>query len=485
MHWKVFIIISLPPPGLRVLYRDPPRGYRQVPTSASSPSSPTHHSPRHQNHTHYNQKGGQGIFGQKSTNYVDPTPPRTKYWSEGHSNKIHSVNIDPVRPKSLSWQQNECHNTATTKSPSHGLDRGTPTPIFRRRSLSETLSYDVASTPVSREKEVKKVSRKSSRSTDNLSQMSTFFKHVPARRSFSVRGRTTHQNESLHHPRERAYTEILIGGRKRSLSKPPHNSDIKRCGSLSSRGPGSEIDHDRNSGSISFTLSPRILKYDGEELEYRSEEHNFSIRVPKGALKKRGTVEIQVGLAIHGPFTFAENSTNVSPILWLCSIPDTKFKKPIQITLPHCIADAHPGSLKRRKIEDSLSLNFSSASLKSGSSSTPAHKSCGKRQFEFNTAEGEEVISSSPEFGLRGTISTKQLSPLCIAASCGRNRDLSREIALHAVYCIVPVQPVAICGREWNIHFCITFHLSTCIQVWVLICTLLWQAFVTNSHTTQ
>jgi hypothetical protein len=420
----------------------------------------------HTSHHLTHQRGGQGIFGQK---FETPAPPRTKYWSEGHSNKIHSVNPDPIRSKSLSWQKNGCSTASTADSPSHGMERGgTPThstPVFRRRSLSETLSYDVASTPASREKETRRVSRKSSHSTDNLSHMSTFFKHIPARRSFSARGRMTQQNESSHHSRERAYTEVVIGGRKRSFSRHPPNSDTKRCGSVSGRVPGGEIDHDRSSGSINFTLSPVILKYDGEELEYRSDEHDFSICIPKGALKKRATVEIQVGLAIHGPFTFSENSTNVSPILWLCSIPDTKFKKPITITLPHCIADARPGSLKRRKVEDSLSLHFTSASLKSGTSAAPANKSCGKRQFEFSAAECEEEISSSQESGLSGSISTKQLSPLCIVASIGRSRDLSREMALHAVYCIVPVLPAAICGREWNLHFCITFNLHTCVQV--------------------
>ena len=457
------------PPGLRVLYRDPPRGYRHLPRSSSSPSSPTHHHRplSHTSHHLAHQRGGPGIFG---TKLETPAPPRTKYWSEGHSNKIHSVNLDPVRSKSLSWQQNGCGTASTANSPSHRPERGTPThstPVFRRRSLSETLSYDVASTPASQEKETRKKSRKSSCSTDNLSHVSTFFQHIPARRSFSARGRMTQQNESSHRLRDRAYTEVVIGGRKRSFSRHPPHPDIKRCGSVSGRVPGGEVDHDRSSGSINFTLSPVILKYEGEELEYCSEEHDFSIRIPKGALKKRGSVEIQVGLAIHGPFTFGENSTNVSPILWLCSIPDTRFKKPITITLPHCIADACPGSLKRRKVEDSLSLHFTCASLKSGSSAAPANKSCGKRQFEFNAAEGEEVISSSQESGLSGSISTKQLSPLCIAASIGRSRDLSREMALHAVYCIVPVLPAVICGREWTLHFCITFNLHTCVQVMV------------------
>jgi hypothetical protein len=241
-------------------------------------------------------------------------------------------------------------------------------------------------------------------------------------------------------------------GRRRTASNKSFSGSEKRRRDADGM---SDVDQDRASGSINFTMSPIVLKYDGEEFGYHSDEHNFTVTIPKGALKKKGTVEVQIGLAIHGPFTFPERSQNVSPILWLCSIPETKFRKPVQIELPHCICtDAYPGSQKRRKADSGLTLRFASANLKSGSS----NKS-GKRNFEFNFTEGEEVLS-----GMYGTLLTKHLSPMCVVASSGKISELPREIALHASYCIIPVLPVAVRGRTWNIHFCITYSLHCCIM---------------------
>ena len=443
-------------PGLKILYRDPPRGYRHpdITPSLSLPLS------------EQRKSAHKGLFQQKSADSLATcVAPRTKYWSEGHSNKIHAVSLDPVKSKSLSWKQDEC-----VQSPSHVLDRGlTPThstPVHRRRSLSETRSYDVASLSGQRETEIRRVSRKSSKSADNLTQMAAFFRHSPARRSFSGRSSSHHYPEQ----RERAFTDVLPGGRKRSYTKPsPSHVDGRREARKVWK-TSSDFDHDRSSGSISFTLSPTMLRYEGEELEYHSKEHNFSVKIPKAALKKRGTVEIQVGLAIHGPFTFPENTRNVSPILWLCAIPESKFRKPIQVTLPHCILDGRPGSLKRRRTDENLSLLFASANLKSSSSSSSSSgKNCGKRNFDFDQAEGEDFVFSSTQDSLSCSFSTKHLSPLCIVASCGRMLDVVREIASHAVYCVVPVVPVVPVGmREWNVHFCLTFNLPTCVQVYYI-----------------
>ena len=344
-------------------------------------------------------------------------------------------------------------------SPCHAHHQVTPTrsaPIFRTRSLSDSQHTDIVVNPG---KELRKSPNKSSWSTDNLSHSSTAVKHTPARRTFSARGRIQH------YTRERVYTAPSLGGRLQLTRKQSTNASEERFCGTSGRG-SNEFDEDRTSGSISFTMTPIILKYDGEELEYQSQRHNFSIRIPKGALKKKGTVEIQIGLAIHGPFTFPEQCCNVSPILWLCSIPDTKFRKPIQITLPHCVTDARlPASFRRRRLEgcDGIALQFTAASLKSGSSSS-SNKARVKQQFEFHPTEGEELITAEPS-SMSGVLSTKHLSPLCIVASCGKSHDLPREVALHAIYCIVPVIPATISGREWNVHFCITFNLNTCIQV--------------------
>ena len=399
-----------------------------------------------------------GIFHQKS---ADEMKPRTRYWSEGHSNKIHSVAADPVRSKSLSWKQEEEEAALVSKmkkSPRHlsasmrgGRSPSRHPPVYRTRSLSDTQSFDV----IIKDEELERVRRKSSKSTDNLSRV--FATPRPAHRSASVGDQSMHHDTFFFKPRSRVFTDP--GGVARGQRANPSNL----LTSTEARNTNAEVtntfDQDRTSGSINFIVSPITLKYEGEEVEYHSREHNFTVKIPKAALKKRSMIEVQVGLAIHGPFTFPERSQNVSPILWLCSIPDTKFRKPIQITLPHCMTDARPTSLKRKKI--GLTLQFMMASLKSDASSKSRN-----RQFEFNPMEGEETFAPDE---MSGTLLTKHLSPLCIVANGGsKTSQLGREVALHACYCVVPVLPRATRGREWSIHFCVTFNLQSCIQVnWV------------------
>lgn len=411
--------------GLKVLYRDPPRGYR--PMSRSSP--PTR--------SLLQQRRPRGIFHQKS---IDEAKPRTRYWSEGHSNKIHSVAPDPVRSRSLTWRKDESHHhllDAVTKTPQHS------TPVYRTRSLNDTQSFEIMTNDMT----LRKVKQKSSRSTDNLSHMSTTAGHAVAQRSVSLGERSPYHDAMFFQRKKRVLTDPGVVGQRHTSNRV--STSLEHGNNIS------DFDQDRSSGSINFIMSPIILKYEGEELDYHSTEHQFNITIPKGALKKKGTIEVQVGLALHGPFMFPERSQNVSPILWLCSIPDTKFRKPIMVTLPHCITGARPGPLKRIKPSDCVTLHFTSASLKSATSGRSR-----KRQFEFNATEGEEAFSSK-----EGSLLTKHLSPLCIVATCGKTTEFPRQIALDASYCIVPVLPVTISGREWNIHFCVTFNLQSCIQV--------------------
>lgn len=375
---------------------------------------------------------------------MDEVRPRTKYWSEGHANKIHSVAPDPIRPRSLSWKQDDVSqarpNLSNPSTPRHS------TPVYRTRSLTETKSCEA----LLRDKELKRAKRKSSRSTDNLSHTAT---HVEARRSFSAA-----HSYDFHPGKSLVSNSSFLSSQVRKQKKQTSNSDSRR--SKCDR-EISDVELDRTSGSINFVMSPIILKYEGEELEYHSQEHCFSIMIPKGAIKKKTTVEIQIGLAMHGPFKFPERSQNVSPILWLCSIPETKFRKPLQVTLPHCVTDAHLGGLRRRKQEEGLMLHFAVASLKSG----PANKSR-RQQFEFQATEGEEMYSVDEKEVMKGSLLTKHLSPLCIVATTSNKLEhLSRDLSLRASYCIVPVIPTVVSGQCWNIHFCLTFNLHSCIEV--------------------
>ena len=402
------------------MYRDPPRGYRHLPESPTSRPSLAQ------------QRRSRGIFHQKS---YEQLKPRTRYWSEGHSNKIHSVTTDPVRPKSLSWQSQESISHHSSVGKADKLQAA----VCRSKSVSDTHSLQVAMV----EDDLK--SRKvSSRSIDNLMQLA---RNVGFSSRSTVANDKQHKKDALAQKRQKGFTyPVTKGSSSALLCEEPRRSSDSTSMIL--------LDDDRTSGSLGFVEQPTTIVYEGEELEYSLNEHNFTVKIPKGALKKRGTTEIQVGLLVHGPFTFPEQSRNVSPILWLCAIPETKLRKPIQITLPHCMTKGLTGSLKRKTGEENMTLQFASASLKSSHSSR-LHK----RQFEFMSAEGEESFSETS-----GILYTKHLIPVCIMASCIKTSSIGREISLHGNYCIVPVTPRAR-ERDWSIHFCVTFNLHSCIQV--------------------
>ena len=419
------VICSLILAGLKILYRDPPRGFRNQTSSTNSYSLSQ-------------RKCLQSIFH-------DENMPSTRFWSERHSNKLHSVTPNPVRSKSLWWHQDESSSTTLPGPAQVALAHPS---AFRSRSLSDTQSSKVTM------QEVALKSRKiSSRSTDNLFSIVRKSNGAPS----SANDEVDLLGTPFIQPRHRLHTDPGISTR----GKVSKNHGVSETGLNRKRGNSASknsLDEDRTSGSIYFIESPTTLVYNGDDLEYHSKEHNFTVKIPKGAVKKRGTTEIQIGLAMHGPFSFPERTQNVSPILWLCTIPDTKLRKPVQVTLSHCITTAHcNSSTKQKKADKPLRLQFASASLKSGYSSKAR-----KRHFEFHPTEGEEVVWSEE---MHGSILIRHLSPICIVASSGRTTDLTREISLHSWYCVVPVVPKIISGTEWSIHFCITFHLQSCIQV--------------------
>ena len=87
--------------------------------------------------------------------------------------------------------------------------------------------------------------------------------------------------------------------------------------------------------AISF-LHYEQLKCDYYGLDYMIENHDITLKIPKGAVAKREKI-LEVGVAMHGPFIFPENTQPISPILWLHLLEeDVKLNKPIELILPHC-----------------------------------------------------------------------------------------------------------------------------------------------------
>ena len=212
---------------------------------------------------------------------------------------------------------------------------------------------------------------------------------------------------------------------------------------------------------ISFIDPLVTIKCNSEGGEYKSENHDFKIRIPKGAIKKKTTIEVQIGITLHGPFHFPDAMKPVSPVLWLSTNPDTKFRKPVEITLPHYIdtsstAVATPPSVQTNasKQKRTHGLHFLRATC-SPASPTNRH-SHPHKTFRFQSTDGEHWFWVNEN---HGTLHTKHLCFLCIAA------NVNKEFASRAGYCLIPVIPKPIVDTSWRIHYCVTYLLKTCIQV--------------------
>ena len=62
-------------------------------------------------------------------------------------------------------------------------------------------------------------------------------------------------------------------------------------------------------------------------------EHSIILKIPKEATPTE--IDLEIGVAIHGKFTFPDNIRPISAILWLKLPEDFQFQKPIKIQLPH------------------------------------------------------------------------------------------------------------------------------------------------------
>ena len=87
-------------------------------------------------------------------------------------------------------------------------------------------------------------------------------------------------------------------------------------------------------GHVPF-LDHQILEVDSAGREYTNVDHDFTLRIPEGAVAEGEKVHLEVGVAMYGPFTFPDNTQPISPILWLCILEeDIELKKSFQVVLP-------------------------------------------------------------------------------------------------------------------------------------------------------
>lgn len=167
---------------------------------------------------------------------------------------------------------------------------------------------------------------------------------------------------------------------------------------------------------------------------FRFREHNVTVVFPSGAVTK--PTEVQMGVLFSGPFRFPSNTTQVSPILWLCA-KTKKFSRSFEASLPHFIDCSQPSEVGN--------LMFVKATHDSSFSDMP---------FVF----AKVPVDQTSFTGSKGSVYTKQCCFVCIV------HKVPEKVLEKSNFCLVRTEPRTI-EAKFELNFCVVHALRTCIEV--------------------
>ena len=186
------------------------------------------------------------------------------------------------------------------------------------------------------------------------------------------------------------------------------------------------------------------LSFTKAGIRYQNESMGVSINVPEGAIKE-GFLDIKVGLALYGPFSYPDGLRPVSVVLLMCPQQEVTLLKPIQVILPLIIDCAQD------------SIDSSNCGL------TPL-KACHdnyddvKKINRFKAFDVEDLkVFKHKNFNYSSFL-IDHFCYLCLAAGTARPLNLS--------YCLSCIKPLMFpLNRSSFIHFSVSFCMKTCLEV--------------------
>ena len=200
---------------------------------------------------------------------------------------------------------------------------------------------------------------------------------------------------------------------------------------------------------VSF-VEHNVLECDYSGIEYTNKKHNFSLRIPEGAIPKGEKIYFEIDIMMHGPFILPKDTRLVSPILWLCpSKENVTFNKPFQVVIPHILHKITEEKAKKYQ------LGFAKANHRNMS-----YNNAGDAEYNFQPLtplECNTMFSSTNEFSF-GTATMSHFCYLCITAK--NIPELKSDIG----YCLTRAERPAT-ARRHEVCFCVSYCLGTCIEV--------------------
>lgn len=190
-------------------------------------------------------------------------------------------------------------------------------------------------------------------------------------------------------------------------------------------------------------LHHHLFKCDNSGQVYTIEDHDITLRIPEGTVSKGDEVHFEIGVAMHGPFVFPENTRPVSPVVWLCILEeDYELKKPFQLILPHYLTGLSRERLEFHQIE-SAKANHKENSFGNN-----------QLRYTFNCCKSKTLLASSGCRGY-GIIESTHCCFYCLEAR------QTRERVKEAGYCLARIQQ----PQNDSVCFTAVYFLNTCIKV--------------------
>ncbi len=190
------------------------------------------------------------------------------------------------------------------------------------------------------------------------------------------------------------------------------------------------------------------LSFTKAGMRYQNESMGVAINVPEGAIKE-GSLDIKVGLALYGPFSYPDGLRPVSVVLLMCPQQEVTLLKPIQVILPLIIDCA----------QDSIGCsNCGLTPLKACHDNYDDVKKMNR--FEAFDVENLEVFKQG-SFNYSSFL-IDHFCYVCLAAGITR--------PLNLLYCLSRIKPsVFPLNRSSTIHFCVSFCVQACLKVIAII----------------
>ena len=169
------------------------------------------------------------------------------------------------------------------------------------------------------------------------------------------------------------------------------------------------------------------------------------VTIPPGAVPDGVVINIEMGVALYGPFKFSDNHQQVSPILWFCVRENVQLLLPIKFKLPHIVTNTSIVDLSFAKTNDCTY------------DSTMKREMFAFKSFVGGISDFTNCDLEERKLGYGCLSSAKHRYFLCIEAKT------SEDLALEKGYCVHTLIEKIDSSSYRILHVC-TYFLKTCFD---------------------